>query len=133
LIGEPLAGRFRKAEAKTQVVAKEMTDKTEHRHLKITVDVLSIIAVVSLISVPVWCVYDPDFHSHGVPGALPIQLKVLMLDGIPFVFGSVWLIFRYGIAASRKYPFILTLRFRLLLWAAAIVVGTYLSVLLAAK
>jgi len=112
----------------------KMLFENKKNGLKIVVDVISAIAVITFIIIPQWCVYDPSFHSHGVPGGnVPIQLKVLMLDGIPGVLGSIWLICRYGMAASRRYPFILTLRFRLLLWAAAIAYGSYISVLLNAK
>jgi hypothetical protein len=111
-----------------------MTDKAEHKRLKAAVDVLSAIAIITLFIVPIWCIYDPNFHAHGVPGGKPpIQLKILLLDGIPVVFGVIWLSWRYGEVHARKWPFVRTSRFRLLVMAAALVFGTFVSVLLEGK
>src|SRR5580698_4438899 len=107
-------------------------DTDRHKKLKIVVDVISAVAVIVLISILPWCVYDPNFHSHGSPGAKsPIQIKVLMADVIPSVFGIPWLTYRHGL--GKKWPFVRTPAFRLLVMAVAAATGTYIGVLLNAK
>jgi hypothetical protein len=100
--------------------------------------VLDIAAAISiayvLIIMPVWCIYDPAFHSHVAPGTkLPIQLKILLLDGIPTVLGVTWLSYRHGEALASKWPFVRTHRFRLIVMAIAVIVGTIISIKLEAK
>jgi hypothetical protein len=112
-----------------------MTIKAECNKLKIVIDVMSVISIIyALLILPVWCFYDSHFHSHGQPGSpLPIQLKRFFMDMPLFFLGSLWLIFRHGLATARKYPVVLTLRFRLLVMTCALLYGTFISILLNGK
>jgi hypothetical protein len=112
-----------------------MTDKAEHRQLKTAADVLAAIAIIyALIILFPWCYYDPHFHSHVPPGTQwPIEVKLFFLDAIPVVFGVIWLTYRYGEALAKKWPFVRTLRFRLLVMTCALLYGAFISILLNGK
>jgi len=82
---------------------------------KVITDILSVFFITFItIVIPVWCHYDPKITDHGEPGKIPIQLALMMLDGIPFIFGVCWLSYRYLGLIADKYPFILTVKFRII-------------------
>lgn len=80
-------------------------------------DVVSIIAIVcAFIVLPLWWHYDPTVSNHQPPGSpWPLQFKIFLTDAIPLLIGIIWLTYRYGEALNRKFPFVLTMRFRVLL------------------
>src|ERR1700733_7999878 len=101
-----------------------VTAKEAYSRLKTVVDILSSMSILTMIIIPLWCVYDPAFHSHLTPGSkLPIQLKLLLLDGIPTLFGVIWLSYRHAETQARRWAFVRTLRFRLLAMTCALVYG----------
>jgi hypothetical protein len=112
-----------------------MTETDRHKKLKIAVDVMSAVSVIyALIILFPWCYYDPNFHSHGIPGMpWPIEVKLFFIDAIPLGFGVIWLTYRYGEALAKKCPFVRTTRFRLLVMMLSLAYGTIVGILLNAK
>lgn len=85
-----------------------MTVKPDkYKKLKIAVDIASVVFIVYfLIVCPIICHYDPNCIDSGNPHAkLPIEEILEFVDGIPFIFGIIWLNIRY-ISVLKKYRLI---------------------------
>jgi hypothetical protein len=112
-----------------------MTDSNDNELRRRVLDIAAGISIsYAVLILPVWCIYDPAFHSHTAPGTIwPIQLRLLFLDVIPCPIGVAWLMSRHGEALAAKWPFMRTLAFRLIMMASGLLYGTVLSVLLSRK
>jgi hypothetical protein len=83
----------------TEQSARDAANLAEYR-LKKVLDVISLAAIAVALGVVMWG------EGPRVPGHVSIQMKIVLLDAFPFMFGGIWLIFRYAIAAREKFPLI---------------------------
>jgi len=90
-----------------------MIKEKTNTKLKISIDIFSGISLIFLFVVcPIWGHYNPNINDDS--GKMLIMTKLLLADSIPSIFGIIWLAFRYGEIIAKKYPFILTQKFKLL-------------------
>lgn len=87
----------------TEHSAREAANLAEYR-LKRFLDVISLAAIAVFLGVgagvAVWG------EGPRGPGHLSIQSKIVLLDGFPFAFGIIWLIFRYAKTATERFPLV---------------------------
>lgn len=108
-----------------------MMEKSKYAKLKIAIDILSCIFIGCWAIIPFWWHYDPTIDNHS--GPMPLQMKIFLADGFPFAFAIIWLTNRYGVALALKYPFVITMQFRILLPLAAFAIVIIMHILWGVK
>jgi hypothetical protein len=93
-----------------------MTEESKNTKLKIVIDIISGISFFTMLVVlPIYTHYDTTNTHSAAKWYLSLFDILLLANFIPCVFGSFWLIFRYGEIMAKKYPTIFNPRYSLIL------------------
>jgi hypothetical protein len=80
-------------------------DSAEPRErVKKGVDVVSLASLALFVGVWIWVATWAE--SPRAPGHISVESKILVWNGVPFVFGGNWLLVRYAKAATEKFPLV---------------------------
>ena len=75
---------------------------------KTCVDIASALFVATFIIGPWWMYLSVSLQRGPITGNSPVPtmlpLEIWMADGFPFLFGAVWLLYRYLEAIRNKFP-----------------------------